>query len=93
MIHLTRINRIPIVLNSDLIEHMESTPDTVISLTSGQKLLVLESPEEVVRRVVVFRQSVLAKAGTDSLKDKNLHGLFQSCVRAEMNREAVESRD
>jgi flagellar protein FlbD len=41
MIHLTRINRISLVLNSDLIEHIERTPDTVVSLVSGLKLLVL----------------------------------------------------
>lgn len=35
MIRLTRLNHIPLVLNSDLIEHIEITPDTVITLTSG----------------------------------------------------------
>jgi flagellar protein FlbD len=58
MIHLTRINRVPLVLNSDLIEHVEATPDTVISLTTGQKILVLESPTEVVERVIQFRRSI-----------------------------------
>jgi flagellar protein FlbD len=60
MIHLTRINHVPLVLNSDLIEHVEATPDTVISLTSGQKILVLESPAEIVERVIQFRRSVLS---------------------------------
>ena len=41
MIQLTRLNRIPMVLNSDLIEHIEITPDTVITLTTGQKIVVL----------------------------------------------------
>ncbi len=59
MIHLTRINRVPLVLNSDLIEHVEATPDTVISLTTGQKILVLESPDQIVDRVIQFRRSVL----------------------------------
>jgi flagellar protein FlbD len=58
MIHLTRINRVPLVLNSDLIEHVEATPDTVISLTTGQKILVLETPGEIVDRVIQFRRSV-----------------------------------
>jgi flagellar protein FlbD len=58
MIHLTRINRAPVVLNADLIEHIDTTPDTVISLTNGQKFLVLESAEEVVRRVVEFRRAI-----------------------------------
>ncbi|HEV2199104.1 MAG TPA: flagellar FlbD family protein [Bryobacteraceae bacterium] len=60
MIHVTRINHLPLVLNSDLIEHMESTPDTVISLTNGQKLVVLESVDEVVQRVKDFRRSIQA---------------------------------
>ena len=46
------------MLNSDLIEHIESTPDTVISLTTGQKVIVLESADEVVRRVIDFRRTV-----------------------------------
>jgi flagellar protein FlbD len=60
MIELTRINHLPLVLNSDLIEHIEATPDTVVSLTNGQKLVVLESIAEVVRRVVDFRRSIFA---------------------------------
>jgi len=58
MIHLTRLNHLPLVLNSDLIEFIEVTPDTVISLTTGQKLVVLEPAEEVVRRVVEFRRAI-----------------------------------
>ena len=58
MIQVTRINHLPLVLNADLIEHLESTPDTVISLTNGQKMVVLESVEEVVKRVVEFRRSI-----------------------------------
>jgi flagellar protein FlbD len=58
MIRLTRINHVPLVLNSDLIEHVEVTPDTVISLTTGQKFVVLETPEEVVRRVIEFRRAI-----------------------------------
>ncbi len=59
MIRLTRINRLPLVLNSDLIEHMEATPDTIISLTNGQKLVVAETPEEVIERVIQFRRAIL----------------------------------
>jgi len=60
MIQLTRLNHIPLVLNSDLIEHIEITPDTVITLTSGQKIMVLEPPAEVIDRVVAFRRSILS---------------------------------
>jgi len=58
MIQVTRINRVPLVLNSDLIEHIETTPDTVISLTTGQKFVVLESADEIVRRVIGFRRRI-----------------------------------
>ncbi len=58
MIEVTRINHVPFLLNSDLIEHIESTPDTVISLTNGQKVMVLEDPQELVRRVVAFRRRI-----------------------------------
>jgi flagellar protein FlbD len=60
MIELTRINHVPLVLNSDLIEHIEATPDTIISLTNGQKLVVLESIEVIVRRVIDFRRAISA---------------------------------
>ena len=58
MIYLTRINHVAMVLNSDLIEHIESTPDTVISLTNGQKFVVLETADEIIGKVVEFRRSL-----------------------------------
>ncbi len=60
MIHLTRINHKALIVNSDLIEHVESTPDTVISMTTGQKFMVLESAGEIVEKVIAFRQAVCA---------------------------------
>lgn len=59
MIRLTRLNRAPMVLNSDLIEHIDVTPDTVITLTTGQILRVRESADEVVERIVEFRRRLL----------------------------------
>jgi len=58
MIRLTRINHVAMVLNSDLIEHMETTPDTVISMTNGQKFIVLESTDDVIRKVIEFRREI-----------------------------------
>jgi flagellar protein FlbD len=58
MIRLTRLNHVPLMINSDLIEHLEMTPDTVITLTTGQKIIVLESAEEVLKRVIEFRRAV-----------------------------------
>lgn len=63
MIRLTRLNRAPIVLNSDLIEHIDVTPDTVITLTTGQILRVRETAEEVIDRIVLFRRRVFAADG------------------------------
>jgi flagellar protein FlbD len=59
MIRLTRINHVPLVLNADLIEHVEVTPDTVISMTNGQKFVVLEPTDEVIRKVIEFRREIL----------------------------------
>ena len=59
MIYLTRLNHTPVVLNAELIEHIETTPDTVISLTTGQKFMVLESTEEIIRRVMDFRRAIM----------------------------------
>jgi flagellar protein FlbD len=56
MIHLTRINHVPMVLNSELIEHIETTPDTVVSLTNGQKIVVLECAEDIIDKVIEFRR-------------------------------------
>jgi len=58
MIHVTRLNHTALVLNSDLIEYLESTPDTVISLTTGQKIMVLETADEVIERVIRFRRAI-----------------------------------
>jgi flagellar protein FlbD len=63
MIKLTRLNRDPLVLNPDLIEHMESTPDTVITLTTGQKLMVRETADEVIERVIAYRRAIYEKPG------------------------------
>ncbi len=58
MIRLTRLNRMPLVLNSDLIEHIDVTPDTVITLTTGQILRVRESADQVIQRIVEFRRRI-----------------------------------
>ena len=60
MIRLTRLNHIPMIVNADLIEHIDMTPDTIVTLTSGQKYTVLESPDEIVERVICFRQKLLS---------------------------------
>jgi flagellar protein FlbD len=56
MIHVTRLNHAPIIINADLIEMIEATPDTVLTLLTGKKMMVLESPEEVVDKVLEYRR-------------------------------------
>ncbi|MGH9658111.1 MAG: flagellar FlbD family protein [Bryobacteraceae bacterium] len=63
MIKLTRLNTQPFVLNADLIEHLEATPDTVITLITGQKLMVHESADDVIERVIAYRREILAGPG------------------------------
>ena len=58
MIYVTRLNHVSILLNSSLIEHIEMTPDTVISMTTGEKLRVLESAEEIVERIVEYESRI-----------------------------------
>ena len=59
MIQLTRLNQHPLAVNSDLIKFVEQAPDTVITLLNGEKIVVRESAQEVLERVVEFRRSVL----------------------------------
>jgi flagellar protein FlbD len=60
MIKLTRLNHVPLIVNADLIEHVEGTTDTVVALTNGQKFMVLETAEEVVAKVIQFRKAILS---------------------------------
>jgi flagellar protein FlbD len=62
MILLTRLNGTQVGINADLIERVESTPDTVLSLIDGTRYIVSEPPTEVIAKVVVFRARVLATA-------------------------------
>ncbi len=73
MIRLTRLNRAPMVLNSDLIEHIDVTPDTVITLTNGQILRVRETADEVVERIVDFRRRVFLQDSPPVREDEPAH--------------------
>ena len=59
MIQLTRLNNKPIMVNSDLIKFVEQSPDTLVTLISGEKIVVLEKADEVRARITEFRRSVL----------------------------------
>ena len=59
MIRLTRLNNQALTVNSDLIKFVEQSPDTLITLVTGEKIVVRESVEEVLSRLIEFRRSVL----------------------------------
>jgi len=49
------------ILNAELIETIEETPDTVITLTSGRKLIVEDSMDQVVRKIMDYRRAIIGK--------------------------------
>ena len=59
MIQVTRINGERFHINPDAIEFLEETPDTVVSLASGRKVVVAESAKDIQRKIVVFRRRYL----------------------------------
>ncbi len=59
MVTLTRLDGSSVVINAEIIEMLESTPDTIITLTNGKKYLVKEPSEEVVKKVLDYRQQTL----------------------------------
>lgn len=60
MISLVRLNGHPLMLNCDLIESVEATPDTVVTLTSGNKLIVRDTMEEVQSKIIAFKRKIHA---------------------------------
>jgi flagellar protein FlbD len=62
MIELTRLNGHPLIVNSDLIKHVEAIPDTTLTLVTGEKLVVLEATNDVLTRTLQYRAAVLHEA-------------------------------
>jgi flagellar protein FlbD len=60
MIEVTRLNGIPMLLNSDLIKVAEASPDTMLTLIHGEKLIVRESCAEILEKVMAYRAELLA---------------------------------
>lgn len=61
MIEVSRLNGSIYFLNPDLILTLEATPDTVITLTTGEKLMVRESPQELIDRFVAFKRRIVCE--------------------------------
>lgn len=83
MIRLTRLSGHEFWLNSDLIESMEATPDTVLSLVDGRRIVVQEPPAIVAQMCVAFRASILLAAGASVLDEAKLvHGATDALLVA-----------
>lgn len=74
MITLTRLNGKPLVLNSDLIETIEQTPDTTILLLNKHYLIVKESMQEVIDKVVAFRREAMRPVGRSAYSEQQEGG-------------------
>jgi len=75
MIWVTRLRGQAVVINADLIECVEHTPDTVITMIDGRKYMVEESPDEIVTRTVQYRSAVLHGVAPEraSRTDASIH--------------------
>lgn len=89
MIPLTRLNKQPIGVNSDLIKFVENSPDTMITLITGEKILVRESYKEIVGLIVAFRRRVLT--GVDVADYASGGPSNEAARRAGVSSPAVES--
>lgn len=70
MIQLTRLDGTTLVLNAECIQSIENTPDTLITLTTGFKIMVREKVDDVVKRFLDYkRKSILERVITDSREE------------------------
>lgn len=74
MIKVTRINASVLVVNSDLIEFVEAIPDTIISLTTGKKIMVRETIDEIIERVASFRRKSAVRVTTPDPNHATMEG-------------------
>jgi flagellar protein FlbD len=72
MIRLTRLNNRTLVVNSELIKFIENAPDTVITLVTGEKIVVLESAEEVMNKVLQYRRELRRVSAAKPLSSDGL---------------------
>lgn len=64
MIELTKLNELKITVNADLIEIVEETPDTIVTLSTGKKIIVKETRQEVANLVKLYKREIFAKLFT-----------------------------
>jgi flagellar protein FlbD len=74
MISVTRFDRTVVVVNAELIATVEGTPDTLITLTNGHMIVVTESVDEVVARVIEYRRQIMSGLRVIADKDAEPQG-------------------
>lgn len=67
MIKVKRINGTELVINADMIEFIEETPDTVISLTTAKKIIVGESIDDIIEKIVEYRRKIAILPNLDAI--------------------------
>jgi len=65
MVKLTRLNNTILVVNGELIEFIEATPDTIVTLTTGRKVVVRETVDNVIEMVVAYKRSFMQQGPTE----------------------------
>ena len=75
MIEVTRLNDSKLVINADLIEFIEAIPDTIISLTTGKKIMVKETTGDIINRVAEFKSKIGIRMNVSDTDEKNLKGV------------------
>lgn len=60
MINVTGMNHVKMVLNADHIEKIEEVPETLITLINGKKYIVLETTEEIIKRVIEYKRKIFS---------------------------------
>ena len=82
MIELTRLNGSPLVINCDLIKYAEASPDTVLTLITGEKLVVLEPCNEVSQRTLDYRAAVLRRAWPEAVASLSARSAYDADEQA-----------
>jgi len=94
MIEVTRLNGMRMILNSDLIKTAEASPDTMLTLIHGEKLIVRESCDEVLEKVLAYRAKLLAGIATRAQGTSQLHRVASlSSLRPDVSGECTADED
>ena len=71
MIAVTRLDGQRVFVNADLIETIEQTPDTIVTFTSGHKLLVRDLPAELAERVIEYKRATMGPLGESGTPERS----------------------